>query len=395
MSAAPGAQTDVAVIGGGLMGLAIATEAARRGMAVTVFEAESVGRHAASASAGGVRSLNRHPAEIVLARAALDDWAQLAARLGADCGFVRSGQIRVAEDESALAALERRAGTVRALGHDHEEMVGPDALRCLEPGLARHCLGALVVRDDGFADPLRTVHAYRKAARRLGVRISEGTPVRAVTRGPTLHVAHGDVRAGAVVNAAGAWGGAIATGVGERVPIEASALQMLVTAPVPPLVTAVIGSEGRKLSLKQGAAGHVVIGGGHRGTLTGRRSHPRPAAVAESLATAVRLFPALAMARLARSWAGIEGMVADDLPVIGPSRTVSGLFHVFGFSGHGFALAPLIARRVADTLAGDAPDPSLGAFGIGRFAAPGVPQTAPPQEAAETNRNGTDRRVRG
>ena len=360
-------RADVAVIGGGLIGLAIATEAARHGMSVTVLEAETPGRHAASASAGGVRSLNRHPAEIALARAALPLWAGLADRLDGDCGFAVSGQIRVAEDEAAMAALEARAAMTRDLGWTHEEIIGHNALRRMEPGVASHCVGALVTRDDGFADPLRTIHAYRRAAQRLGVRIAEHCPVLAVEPGPVAVTATGRIAARAVVNAAGAWGAEIAAGVGEPVPVEPQALQMLVTTPLPPFVKAVIGTEGRKLSLKQTAAGHAIIGGGHLGEIAGRVGRPRPAAVAQSLATAARVFPALSGARLAHCWAGIEGMAADGLPVIGPSRTIAGLIHVFGFSGHGFALSPLIARIVADSMIGSEPDHALDAFDVGRF----------------------------
>ena len=177
---------DLIVVGGGLIGLATAVEAASLGLSVTLLEAQTVGRHASSASAGGVRSLNRHPLEIPLARDALDDWDGLAARLGADVGFVRSGQVRVAEDEAALARLESREAMTRDMGHGHEEIVGRAALHAMEPALARHALGALVVRDDGFADPLKTVQAYRAAALRLAVRIAEGVRVAAIAAGPGL-----------------------------------------------------------------------------------------------------------------------------------------------------------------------------------------------------------------
>lgn len=373
--------TDVVVIGGGLIGLAIATEAARRGMAVRVVEAESVGRHAASASAGGVRSLNRHPAEIPLARQALRAWADLAGHLGGDCGFAVSGQIRIAEDDAAMVALEQRAAMTRALGYAHEEIIGHNALRRLEPGLAAHVQGAMITRDDGFADPLKTIHAYRRAAHALGVQIEEGRPVRAVSSGPAVETDRGPIEARVVVNAAGAWGAEIARDVGEPVPMECQALQMLVTVPVPKFVSAVIGSEGHKLSLKQSAKGHVVIGGGHLGVVDDRVGRPRPMGIAQSLATAVRVFPALSEARLARSWAGLEGIVVDGLPVIGPSGTVDGLFHAFGFCGHGFALAPLIGTRVADSIDGGQVDAAFDPFRVARFS-PATATGAPRAGAA-------------
>ena len=363
---------DLAVIGGGLMGLSVALAARERGMDVVVVEAETCGRHASSASAGGVRSLNRHPAEIALARAALPLWDGLAARLGADCGFRRSGQMRVAEDEDALRALEARAAATAALGHAHERMIARDELRRRVPSIAPHALGALVVEDDGFADPLATAHAYRSAALRAGVVLRERTRARAVESGPggiAVATDRGGVQARLGVNAAGAWGAALAS---EPVPMRAAALQMTVTAPVPAFVQPVIGTQGRKLSLKQTASGAVVIGGGYEGRVDPgphgpARGHCDPALARDNLANAVSLFPHLAGAAVVRMWAGIEGMTADALPVLGPSRALPGLLHAFGFSGHGFALVPLMGALVADLLEGRSNALDLRPFAVGRF----------------------------
>jgi sarcosine oxidase subunit beta len=361
---------DVVVVGGGLVGLSVALAARGRGMEVLLLERESVGRHASSASAGGVRSLNRHPAEIPLARAALPLWDELALRLGRDVGFRRSGQVRVAEDAAALEALEARAARVHALGHEHERMIGRRALARRIPALAPHCLGALVVDDDGFADPLAAIHGHREAALREGVAIREGVAVRALD-GRAALTDQGEIAAGAVVNAAGAWGGALAP---EEVPIRTAALQMTVTAPVAPFVEPVLGTEGRRLSLKQSAAGAVVIGGGHEGRVdeAARRGRPDPTLAARNLAAAVSLFPHLAEARILRMWTGLEGMVADGLPVLGPSRQAPGLVHAFGFSAHGFALAPLVGPLVADMLEGRATNLPVAPFAPDRFETAGM-----------------------
>lgn len=366
------ARADLAVVGGGLVGLASAVEAAHAGLRVVLLEADHCGRWASSASAGGVRSLNRHPAEIPLARAALRVWRELPAIVGDDGGFEVTSQVRVAEDAAALAALEARAARVRDLGWSHERVVDAAAVRRRVPAMAAHVHGALVVDDDGFADPLRCVHAYRRAAVKAGVDLREGVRVRAIERedgGVRLATTAGEVRAGHVVNAAGAWGADLAAAVGEPVRSRPAALQMTVLERVAAFVAPVIGSEGHKLSLKQGAEGTVIIGGAYEGRLdaVSRRTALEPSKVAANLANAVRLFPHLRSARIVRTWAGVEGMTADALPVLGPSGTVPGLVHAFGFSGHGFALAPLVGRLVADLVRGRASDLPLAPFAIERF----------------------------
>lgn len=385
MTARVPTRADTAVVGGGLMGLSAALALARRGRRVVVLERESVGRHASSATAGGVRSLNRHPAEIALALAGVEAWAAASADLRRDVGFQRTGQIRVAEDDTALAALERRRALTQSMGYVHEELIGANALADLEPRLARHCRGALVVRSDGFADPLRAIHAFRTAAEDAGATIHEGAEVLALIetgRGLVVETSAGAVNAGQALNAAGAWGNAIASAHGEAVPMTTRALQMTVTAATAPFVRATIGSEGRKLSLKQGPGGHVVIGGAFEGLVdeTARAGRPIAGRVAQNLANAVRLFPHLETVRVARTWAGLEGVVEDGLPVIGPSAKVPGLFHAFGFSAHGFALAPLIGPILADIMEGETPAHDVSAFAIDRFskgAAPGEPERQP------------------
>ncbi len=366
------AQFDMVVIGGGLIGLSCALTAAQSGLSVTLLEAEHCGRFASSASAGGVRSLNRHPAEIPLARAALDFWRRLPDMIGDDGGFAVGGQIRVAEDADSLAQLESRQAMLRELGYDHERLIGSAELARRLPHLAGHCKGALVVEDDGFADPLRCVHAFRAAALDAGVVLREHCRVTDIVKtNGHLHVGASDleIQTGLVVNAAGAWGGRLAADLREAVPLRPVALQMLVTERLPPFVEAVVGSQGHKLSLKQSENGSAIIGGGHEGAVDLDKGATllSQAKVRQNLATAVRLFPKLQQATLVRSWAGIEGMVKDGLPVLGASATTPGLVHAFGFSGHGFALAPLVGRLVRDICLERANNFSLAPFAIDRF----------------------------
>lgn len=367
---------DLAVIGAGLMGLSVASEARARGLHVVVIDAESTARHASSASAGGVRSLNRHPSEIVLTRAALPMWDRLSAQLGGDCGFRRSGQIRVAEDAAAMQALEQRAALTAGLGFDHERLVTRADLRARIPAMAQHCIGALVVDDDGFADPLATSHAWRSANAKAGVHLLEHTRVTGLTGiadGIQLSTTRDPVKAGLVVNTAGAWGDRIAACAGETLALRTAALQMIVTARMPAFVDPVVGSQGRKLSLKQTATGSVVIGGAYEGEVTGgpdgpRQGLPNLGLAAQNLANAVALFPGLRDARVMRTWAGLEGMTPDGLPYLGASDAMPGLVHAFGFSAHGFALAPVIGPIVVDLLQGRQNNHDIAAFAPGRFA---------------------------
>ncbi len=350
---APG--IDVLVIGGGLHGLSAALHLARAGRRVVILERSWVGRHASGATAAGVRTLNRHPAELPISLEAMDMWHNIRALVGDDCGFHAHGQINVAEHPEHLPVLEKRLALMRDAGYRHEELVDRAELRRLVPAIAPHCTAALVARRDGAADPHRTLLAFRRSAEAAGVAIHEGLGVTAIERaGPDWRVrTEGrDFVTPTVVNAAGAWAGTIAAMIGDNIPLGHKASMMIVTERVAPLLKPVVSVVGRSLSFKQSDQGTLVIGGGLQGSadIEAQRSAVNFAELAKGARAATDLFPAVGPVRIVRTWAGMEAKTDDLLPVIGASPTASGVYHAFGFSGHGFQLVPVVGAILADLI---------------------------------------------
>ncbi|MHA1567066.1 MAG: NAD(P)/FAD-dependent oxidoreductase [Alphaproteobacteria bacterium] len=365
---------DVAIIGAGIQGCSTALHCAQRGLSVIVLEKDHAGRHASGVNAGGVRRLNRHPAEIPLSVASMRIWHGIEDLLGDDCGFHVTGQIRVAETPDDLAILEARASQVHDLGFTHEEIIGREELYDLVPALAPHCVGALIARDDGFASPAQTTGAFAKRAAELGVVFLEGCraePPRRHGNAWQVPTAAGVVHANTVVNSAGAWGGAIAAALGEPVPIEPVAPMLMITDRLPHFLTPVVGSASRYISFKQLPNGTVLIGGGKLGTTDPARNIARLdlPGLATLAKTAHSLFPIMQQTRVVRCWAGIEGYLRDGIPVIGPSMTEPNLYHAFGFSLHGFQLGPVIGKILAELIAEGRSTLPIAPFSIARFAA--------------------------
>lgn len=368
---------DVLVVGGGLHGLSAALNCARRGLSVRLVERHFVGRHASGATAAGVRTLGRNPAELPLSLDAASLWHEMEELVGDDCGFVACGQLQLAEDEVALETIAARVARLKASGYGHERLIGQDELRALLPDVSGHCLGAAWAENDGSADPHRMIGAFKKAAEKAGVTIHEQCEVTAIRRSSAtweIQTSAGSFEAKTIVNAGGAWAGRICELAGDPVRHAIRTSMMVVTERTSTHVGPVVSSLGRKLSFKQTGQGTLLIGGGSQGRLSADRQSASVDVVslAASIKAAVRLFPSTRGLRIVRTWAGMEAMTADHLPVIGLSGKVDGLVHAFGFSGHGFQLVPSVGRVLADLVCEGKTKHDLGAFDPQRTATRGV-----------------------
>ena len=365
-------RADVIVIGGGLHGLSAALHLARAGKRVVILERAWVGRHASGATAAGVRTLGRDFAEVPISLEAMDMWHRIEKIVGDHCGFHMHGQIKAAETDKHMVELNERAAKMRQLGYVHEELVDRAELRRLVPALSSHCVGALVARRDGAADPHRTLMAFRRCCETEGVVIHEGLGVTAVERrGADWQVVtdKGKFTAPAIVNVAGAWSARIAAMVGDDIRLGMKASMMIVTERLAPLLDPVVAVVGRSLSFKQSGQGTLVIGGGLQGgaDLDTETSTVNFSELARGARAATDLFPSVRDVRIVRAWTGMEAKTDDLIPVIGLSPNASGVVHAFGFSGHGFQLVPVVGAIICDLLVKGRTERSIAAFAAERL----------------------------
>ncbi len=370
----PTATTDVAVIGGGVIGLAVAWRAAQRGHRVCVLERGELGAGASHVAAGMLAPVTEADAgELALLALGLRSaraWPGFAAELeqaaGADPGLRRSGALVVARDRDEAEALERELALRLELGLEVQRLL-PSAARRLEPALAPTVRLALDVPGDHSADPRALVLALAQAARRAGATLRTGARVERIeqARGRVSGVglAGGEVvRAACVVVAAGAWSGAI-EGL-PRIPLRPVKGQILrLRDPAGAgLIERIVRFEGGYLVPR--GDGRYVLGAtmeerGFDTTVTAGGLY-------ELLRDAGELVPGVHEMVVEEMSAGLRPATSDNAPVLGPAEELAGLHWATGHHRNGILLAPVSADIVVDGFC-DAAEPVPPAFAAARF----------------------------
>jgi len=171
------------------------------------------------------------------------------------------------------------------------------------------------------------------------------------------------------VNCAGAWGAHIARMVGDNAPLYKKASILTVTGRTSKFLKPVVLLEGRKLSFKQMANGTVVIGGGFDAKLDleTEKSLIDFRELKTMAQTVIDLFPFMKQVPIVRCWPGIIGRMPDNIPVIGPGIKAAGIYHAFGFSGHGFQLGPIIGQILSELILDRRSSIPIDSFRIDRF----------------------------
>ena len=328
---------DVAVVGGGVIGLACAVELADRGISVTVLERGEPGAEASGAAAGilGPQSEAHAPGPMVdlcvRSFAMYPAWLQ---RLGAEAGFRACGTLHLAFTEAEGLALEAMRDWQRAVG-----------LRAELRNDARASV-ALWLPDEGQVDNRLLVKALRRRAEVLGVAFLRAAAT-AIEPGAVVH-AGGAFHAGRVVLAAGCWSADL-----RPVPVFPVRGQlMIVDAPPPP-------------SVVFGAGGYLVPREGR--TLVGatvERAGFDKALTAEGLAELSAVAAKLGVrGRVTERWAGLRPGSPDGLPFLGE---LNGAVVATGHFRNGILLAPVTADIVRALVRGEPSPVPLAPFAPGR-----------------------------
>jgi len=361
---------EVAIVGGGIIGLSIAYHLGRLGVRAAVIERGRVGEGSTAKSSGGIRRLFSTAPALHLAVESVRLWERVEEDTGTNVDWHRVGYLltaRSAIQREALEAswrLQQRWGVPSAI-------LSPDEVRRLVPTLRTDDVRAgLYCATDGYAGPYEAVRAFRAGALKLGATIIEDCDVTGVRLGNGrvrgLETSRGAVDAPTVVNAAGVWAPLVSRMVGVEIPISMYRRHQWIveTADPPPSIPCIIDMDSTLFVRPEGSRYLVGIGGEQ--PTTAYETTVDPEAFVPVAELIVRRFPSFESATLVRTYAGLTQETPDRHPVLGPAGP-PGYIVAAGFS-QGFLHAPAAGQMIAEYITtGTCVAVSMEPFRLSRF----------------------------
>ena len=375
------ASADLVVIGGGVTGISAALHAARAGASVVCLDRGRVNGEASGGNAGSLHlqllswdfggkavgdgSLQLRTLPLQQESIAL--WQTLEKELGANFEMSVTGGMMVAETPEQIAFLEAKVAAEARVGIQ-TEVINATRVREIIPAISDVIIAAAWCPGEGKINPLEATPLLAQAARTAGAVIEEFAPVAGITRdgpGYLVETPRGRVSAKRILIAAGGWSFQIAQSLGVKLPIRGAPLQMVVTAPGPPLVPCLLAHADRHLTMKQTASGSIIIGGAWP-AVTGAsgQSEILPESLEGNLWVAAHTVPQVASLHVIRSWAAMN-IDIDGAPLIGPVPGFDGV--TVAATANGYTLGPLMGREAAAAALSGRLRQDLEAFSMTRF----------------------------
>lgn len=366
---------DVVIIGGGVHGLGIAYELAKRGVKdIAVLDRHYIGYGGSGRNTTIIRANYRTPEGVAFYKESLRIFEQLSQELDINLMLSQMGHLSIAHNERSVNTQWERAGVNQSLGVD-SRVIGREEIAKLCPDLDMSdrmpfpIMAALYHPPGGVLRHDALVWGYARQAVRRGVHIHQNTDVTGIGvsngRVTGVRTNRGNISARQVVSCVAGWSSETARMVGLDLPITTHQLQAFVTEPVKPFLRVIIVSATLHVYISQTDRGEVLVGSeiepysnlSHTSTLNFLESCARHA---------VEMVPRIGTLKMMRTWAGLCDVTPDYSPILGVTP-VEGFLMSAGWGTYGFKAAPITAVTMAQLIdTGKTPD-LIAPFALSRF----------------------------
>jgi sarcosine oxidase subunit beta len=375
---------DVVIIGGGIIGTAIAYFLSGQKINVILLEKSGIASGSSGACDGGVVMQTKKPG--VHLKLALESHAllsQIQDHLPVPIEYEKSGGLIVMETEDEKTAMKQFVEAQRQTGLD-VELLDQKQLRTLAPQLSEHLIGATYSPWDGKINPIALTLGFAMGAKQMGSEILTGTAVLDIElEGKQISAvvtAAGKIETRMVVNATGVYASEIGRMLGIEIPIKPRRGQLLVTEARPGLLNhwlvsanyiaakfnPQLAKEGAGgVSIDQTQTGNLLVGSTREFVGYDRRT--TVAGLKQIASRAVRILPDLKHTHLIRAFAGLRPYTPDGLPILGEVENIKGLIMAAGHEGDGIALSAITGKLISELVLEGKTDAALDSLNLKRF----------------------------
>jgi sarcosine oxidase subunit beta len=379
-----GASPHILIIGGGVIGTAIACHLAVQGAKITLVEAKDLASGSSGACDGLVFLQSKKPGvHLQMAMESLKRFKKLQKQLPVPMEFTQTGGLVTIETDEEYRAMKTYVQDQQAIGLDVHLLDRKQVLQ-REPGLSGRIIGAAYSPLDAKINPINLTLGFALAAKKHHARILTRTPVTEIlvknNRVTGVVTSRGPIPADLVVNAAGAAAGNVARMAGTEMPVMPRRGQIAVTHAGPPVLRHCLISAGyiaakynpelartagQGISMEQTENGNLLLGSTRE--FVGFDTGNTLAAIRKIITEAAARLPALASFQIIRTFAGLRPWTPDGLPILGPVSKLDNFVMAAGHEGDGIALSAITGELMADSLLNRKPAISLEDFSPDRF----------------------------
>lgn len=377
---------DVVVIGGGIIGAAIAYFLSRQKSDVILLEKNGIASGSSSACDGAVVMQTKKPG--VHLKLALESHAllnRMQDRLPVPVEFEQNGGLIVMETEDEMTAMRQFVKDQRRAGLE-VELLDQKLLGTLAPHLSEHLIGATYSELDSKINPIALTLGFAAGAQQKGSKIITGTAVLDIEvekrQIRSVVTAAGKIETRTVVNATGVYAAEIGRMLDIEIPIKPRRGQILVTEARPKILKQWLGSANyiaakfnpqlaRKgegaggVSIDQTQNGNILIGSTREFVGYDRRTTVE--GLKQIASRAVRILPDLKHTNLIRSFAGLRPYTPDGLPILGKVEKIKGFIMAAGHEGDGIALSAITGKLISELVLEGKTNIDLNSFNLNRF----------------------------
>lgn len=365
---------DAVIIGGGISGVAIAYNLAKKGVKnIAVIEKGYLASGATGRCGAGIRQQWGTEMNCRIAKFACEIFenANEELKYEGDIEFKQGGYLMISSTEKEHEQFKKNVKLQNSLGIPSRLLNLEEAKEIVPYLNTDDLVSATFCQKDGHLNPFHTTEAFAKAAQRLGVKIYKFTEVTDIVtengKVKGVKTTKGDISTNIVVNAAGGRSQLIGKMVGVDLPVYSERHQILVTEAIEQVLGPMVMSFSLNLYCQQVPHGGIIMGRGDEGEPRDLRITSGWHFLEEMTKTITKVLPPLKNVRMIRQWAGLYNITPDRQPILGPIDEVEGFYLAVGFSGHGFMFGPATGVLIAESILGEETTLPIDMLHLNRF----------------------------